>query len=70
MFHYEDPSLQQEARNLMPVSELRQKAKEACAKRKENGQDGVDEKDCLFSEVSRWFGMNTCIFAIYFVSLL
>lgn len=56
VYHYENPSLQQEALNVMPVSELRQKAKDACEKSKENGQDGVDEKDCLFLEVVRWFG--------------
>lgn len=71
MYHYENPSLQQEALNVMPVSELRQKAKEACEKSKENGQDGVDEKDCLFLEVVRWFGMNACIFSIiYFVIIV
>jgi len=62
VYQYEDPFLQQEALNLMPVSELKQKAKEACEKSKEDGQDGVDEKDCLYLEVARWFGMNTCIF--------
>lgn len=62
VYQYEDPFLQQEALNVMPVSELKQRAKEACEKSKEDGQDGVDEKDCLFLEVVRWFGMNTCIF--------
>ena len=70
VYHYENPSLQQEALNVMPVSELKQKAKEACEKSKENGQDGVDEKDCLFLEVARWFGMNACIFSIYFVIIV
>ena len=60
MYHYEDPLLQQQALSLIPVSELKQKAKEACEKSKENGQDGVDEKDCLFLEVVHWFGMNAC----------
>ena len=62
MYQYEDPFLQQEALNVMPVSELKQRAKEACEKSKEDGQDGVDEKDCLFLEVARWFGMNSCFF--------
>ena len=62
MFHYEDPSLQQEALSVMPVSELKQKAKEASEKSQENRQDGVDEKDCLFLEVARWFGRNSHIF--------
>ena len=71
MYHYEDPSLQQEALNVIPVSELKQKAKEACEKSKENGQDGVDEKDCLFLEVVHWFGMNAWIFSIiYFVVIV
>lgn len=70
VYHYENPSLQQEALNVMPVSELKQKAKEACEKSKENGQDGVDEKDCLFLEVARWFGMNAYIFSIYFVIII
>lgn len=70
VYHYENPSLQQEALNVMPVSELKQKAKEACEKSKENGQDGVDEKDCLFLEVARWFGMNACIFSNYFVIIV
>ena len=62
MYHYEDPILQQKALSVMPVSELKQKAKEASEKSKENGQDGVDEKDCLFLEVVRWFGRNSHIF--------
>ncbi|XP_078344615.1 peptide-N(4)-(N-acetyl-beta-glucosaminyl)asparagine amidase-like isoform X2 [Oculina patagonica] len=38
------------------VSELKQRAKEASEKSKENGQDGVDVRDCLLLEVLRWFG--------------
>ena len=55
---YENPDLQRQALNLLPVSELKQRAKEACEKSKENGQDGVDERDCLLLQVLGWFGMN------------
>ena len=55
--HYEDPHLQEKARSLMPVSELEQRAKERSEKSKENGQDGVDERDCLLLEVLEWFGL-------------
>jgi len=55
--HYEDPHLQEKALSFLPVSELRQKAKEACAKSKEDGLDGVDERDCLLLEILAWFGL-------------
>jgi len=53
--HYEDPHLQEKALSLVPVSELKQKAKEMCEKSKENGQDGMDERDCLFKKMVPWF---------------
>jgi len=34
---------------------LKQKAKEVCEKSKEDGQDGVDERDCLYLEIVAWF---------------
>ena len=52
---YEQPSLQQQALDVLPVSELKQKAKEASEKSRENGQDGADERDCLFLEVNKFF---------------
>ncbi|KAL9958983.1 hypothetical protein ACROYT_G036063 [Oculina patagonica] len=52
---YENPDLQQQALSVLPVSELKQRAKEASEKSRENGQNGVDERDCLFLEVVRWF---------------
>ena len=55
---YENPDLQRQALSVMPVSELKQRAEEACEKSRENGQDGVDERDCLFLEDVRWFGMK------------
>ena len=55
--HYEDPNLQEKALSVVPQSELKQKAKEACEKSKENGQDGVDERDCLLLEILAWFGV-------------
>ena len=57
---YEDPSLQEKALSFVPVSELKQKAKETCEKSKEDGQDGVDERDCLLLEILAWFG--TCLY--------
>lgn len=53
--HYEDPNLQEKALGVVPISELKQKAKEACEKSKENGQDGVDERDCFLLEILAWF---------------
>jgi len=53
--HYEDPHVQEKALSLVPVSELKQKAKEVCEKSKEDGQDGVDERDCLYLEIVAWF---------------
>ena len=55
---YEDPRIQQVALSHVPVEELKDKAKEACEKSKEGGQDGVDEKDCFLLEVLAWFGMH------------
>ncbi|XP_073230462.1 peptide-N(4)-(N-acetyl-beta-glucosaminyl)asparagine amidase-like [Porites lutea] len=53
---YEDPHLQEEALSHVPVQELKERAREACEKSKECGQDGVDEKDCFLLEVLAWFG--------------
>lgn len=53
---YEDPHIQQVALSHVPVEELKEKAREACEKSKEGGQNGVDEKDCFLLEVLRWFG--------------
>ena len=63
---YENPDLQRQALDVLPVSELKQRAKGACEKSKENGQDGVDERDCLFLEVVRWFGMNVDILNLFY----
>ena len=65
---YEDPHIQQVALSHVPVEELKKKAKEACEKSKEGGQDGVDEKDCFLLEVLRWFGMHKQF--VYFLFLL
>ena len=65
---YEDPHIQQVALSHVPVEELKEKAKEACEKSKEGGQDGVDEKDCFLLEVLRWFGMHKQF--VYFLFLL
>ena len=66
---YEDPHIQQVALSRVPVEELKDKAKEACEKSKEGGQDGVDEKDCFLLEVLRWFnGMHKQF--VYFLFLL
>lgn len=64
---YEDPHLQQEALSHIPVEELKEKAKEACEKSKECGQDGVDERDCFLLEVLAWFGMHKQY--VYFLNL-
>ena len=58
MHLYEDPHLQEEALSHVPVEELKERAREACEKSKEGGQDGVDEKDCFLLEVLAWFGMH------------
>ena len=58
MHLYEDPHLQEEALSHVPVEELKERAREACEKSKECGQDGVDEKDCFLLEVLAWFGMH------------
>ena len=55
---YEDPHIQQVALSYVPVEKLKERAREACEKSKEGGQDGVDEKDCFLLEVLRWFGMH------------
>lgn len=68
VYLYEDRDLQQQALNLLPVSELKQRAKEASKNSRENGQDGVDERDCLLLEVLRWFGMML-IFFFFFKTL-
>ena len=52
---YEDPDLQQRARNIIPLAELEKKAKEASQKTKQGGEAGVDEKDCLILELLSWF---------------
>ena len=57
VYHYEDPLLQEKALSVMPVTELRQRAKERSEKSKEEWQDGVDERDCLLLEVLGWFGL-------------
>ncbi|XP_068689230.1 peptide-N(4)-(N-acetyl-beta-glucosaminyl)asparagine amidase-like [Montipora foliosa] len=54
--HYEDPRLREKALSLIPVSELKQRAKEASERSFKDGQDGVDEKDCLLLEILAWFG--------------
>ena len=54
---YEDPQLQEKALSVVPVAELKEKAREACEKRREGGQDGVDERDCLLLQILAWFGM-------------
>ena len=56
---YEQPSLQQQALDLMPVSAMRKEA------RKESEQTGKDERDCLMHQVNKWFyGMYTIGFGI------
>ena len=51
---YEQPSLQQQALDLMPISAMRKEA------RKESEQTGKDERDCLMGQVNKWFyGMYT-----------
>lgn len=52
---YEDPDLQQRARNIIPLAELGKKAKEASQKTKQGGEAGVDERDCLILELLSWF---------------
>ena len=52
---YEDPDLQQRARDIIPLAELKKKAKEASQKTKQGGEAGVDEKDCLILELLSWF---------------
>lgn len=54
--HYEDPRLQEKALNVLPVAELKQKAKEASERSCEDGHDRADEKDCLLLEILAWFG--------------
>ena len=58
--HYEDPRLQEKALSLIPASELKQRAKEVSERSFKDGQDGVDEKDCLLLEILAWFGMSRC----------
>ena len=55
---YEDPDLQQRARNIIPLAELEKKAKEASQKTKKGGDGGVDERDCLVLELLSWFKGN------------
>lgn len=52
---YEDPQLQEKALSVVPVAELKEKAREACEKSREGGQDGVDERDCLLLQILAWF---------------
>lgn len=52
---YEDPDLQQRARDKIPLSELMTKAKEASERTKQGGEAGVDERDCLILELLSWF---------------
>ena len=52
---YEDPDLQQRARDIIPLAELKKKAKEASQNTKQGGEAGVDEKDCLILELLSWF---------------
>lgn len=56
--HYEDPHLQEQALNVLPVNELKQKAKEASERSSRDGHDRADEKDCLLLEILAWFGMS------------
>lgn len=56
--HYEDPHLQEQALNVLPVAELKQKAKEASERSCRDGHDRADEKDCLLLEILAWFGMS------------
>lgn len=52
---YEDPDLQERARSIIPLAELKKKAKEASQKTKQGGEVGVDERDCLVLELLSWF---------------
>ena len=56
--HYEDPHLQEQALDVLPVAELKQRAKEASERSCRDGQDRADEKDCLLLEILAWFGMS------------
>lgn len=56
--HYEDPHLQEQALNVLPVAELKQKAKEASERSCRDWHDRADEKDCLLLEILAWFGMS------------
>ena len=55
VLRYEDPELQGQVLSLMPVTELKQKSKEASQKSKQGGEGGVDEEDCLLLELLSWF---------------
>lgn len=52
---YEDEDLQRRTKSIIPIEELRKKAKKASENTKENGQAGVDERDCLILELLSWF---------------
>ena len=52
---YEDPDLQERARSIIPLAELKKNAKEASQKTKQGGEVGVDERDCLVLEILSWF---------------
>ncbi|KAL9958982.1 hypothetical protein ACROYT_G036062 [Oculina patagonica] len=52
---YENPDLQQRARDIIPLAELEHRAKGASQKTKQGGEAGVDERDCLILELLSWF---------------
>lgn len=52
---YEDENLQRQTRNIIPLAELKQKAKESSEKTKQAGDSGVDERDCLILVLLDWF---------------
>ena len=52
---YEDENLQRQTRNIIPLAELKEKAKESSEKTKQAGDSGVDERDCLILVLLDWF---------------
>jgi len=52
---YEDPDLRRQTHSIIPLAELKKKAKEASERTKQGGETGVDEKDCLILELLSWF---------------
>ena len=52
---YEQPELQKLALSIIPVTELKRKARKASGKNKEGGEGWIDEEDCLLFELSSWF---------------